>query len=247
MFWPKLQNYSPNFNPNSLLHNFFTCTEGQKKLYNLKIEYLFYISMFCNKKFNFNFNLILQHTLLSVLYTMIFKVLIWGKRLKHVNKAESIMPYFFFIVGYCFDTRTFRFYLYTRFILSIARTTMPQLAQHSRDQAIGMLQAGESVRGVARRFGCSRVAIYDLQRCFQGTGLTLDRQRSGRPRVRTANQDRRNRLNHIRDRFCSAAATAAETPGRANNRISAKTVMRRLREHGLRARRPYVGMVINDR
>ena len=83
---------------------------------------------------------------------------------------------------------------------------MPLLAQHSCDQAIGMLQAGKSVRGVAHRFGCSRVAIYDLQRRFQDTGRTLDRQRSGHPRVTTPNQDRRIRLIHILDRFCSAAS-----------------------------------------
>ena len=74
-------------------------------------------------------DLILQHTLLSVLYTMVFKVLIQGKRLNHMNEAESITPYFSFLVGYCFDTRTFRFYLYTWFILSNARRTMPRLAQ----------------------------------------------------------------------------------------------------------------------
>ena len=126
---------------------------------------------------------------------------------------------------------------------------MPRLAQLSRDQAIDMLQAGESVRGVARRFGCSRVAIYDLQRRFQDTGRTLDRQGSGRPPVITPNQDRRIRLILIRDRFCSAAATAAETPGRANNRISAKNSDTTLARAWitLRARRPYVGMVINDR
>ena len=28
-------------------------TEGQKKLYNLKIEYLFYLSMFCNENLDF--------------------------------------------------------------------------------------------------------------------------------------------------------------------------------------------------
>ena len=162
-------------------------------------------------------------------------------------KLSTIMPYFSFLVGYCFDTSTFKSYLNTRFILSFARTTMLRLAQHRHDQAIDMLQTDESVRGVARRFACNRVAIYDLQRRFQDTGRTLDRQRSGRPRVTTPNQDRRIRLIHIRDRFCSAAGTAAETPGRANNHISAKSVIRRFREHGLRTRRPYVGMVINDR
>ena len=121
------------------------------------------------KIYTINFDLILQHTLLSILCTMVFKVLIRGRRLNHINKTESIILYVSFLVGYCFDTKTFKFYLYTQFILSIARTTMPRLVQHSRNQAISLLQAGESVRDVARRFGCSRVAIYDLQRRFQDT------------------------------------------------------------------------------
>lgn len=124
---------------------------------------------------------------------------------------------------------------------------MPRLPQHCRDQAIGMLEAGNSVNMVARRFGCTRMAIYQLQRRYRDTGRTQDRPRSGRPRVTTPIQDRRIRLLHLRDRFRSATTTAFETPGRANNRISSNTVIRRLREHGLRPRRPHIGMVLDDR
>jgi hypothetical protein len=50
--------------------------------------------------------------------------------------------------------------------------------------------------------------------------------------------DRHIRLQHLRSRFKTAVSTARETPERHNPRISSATVRRRLRENGLRARRP---------
>ena len=50
---------------------------------------------------------------------------------------------------------------------------------------------------------------------------------------------------HLRNRFQTAIATAANTPGLHNNRIIA--VRNRLREIGLHARRPYVGCVLTQR
>ena len=44
---------------------------------------------------------------------------------------------------------------------------------------------------------------------------------------------------HLSNQFQTATATAANTPGLHNNRISAQTVRNRLRENGLHARRPY--------
>ena len=51
---------------------------------------------------------------------------------------------------------------------------------------------------------------------------------------------------HLRNRFQTATATTANTPGLRNNRISAQTVRNRLRENGLHARRPYVGCVLTQ-
>ncbi len=51
-------------------------------------------------------------------------------------------------------------------------------------------------------------------------------------------------LSHLRDRFRPASRTAAETPGRANPRISNDTARRRLHDYGLTARRPYRGPVM---
>ena len=50
------------------------------------------------------------------------------------------------------------------------------------------------------------------------------------------------RLTHLRNRFRAAVETALVTPGTHNNRLSPDTVRNRIREFGLRPRRPYVGM-----
>ena len=52
---------------------------------------------------------------------------------------------------------------------------------------------------------------------------------------------------HLCNRFQTATATAANTPGLHNNRMSAQTVRNRLRENRLHARRPYVRCVLTQR
>jgi hypothetical protein len=89
---------------------------------------------------------------------------------------------------------------------------MPRLSNNDRNQALGMLRAGN----------------------------VSDRPRPGQPRVTTDQQDRHIRLQHLRSRFKTAASTARETPGRHNPRIRSATVRRRLRENGLRARRLFI-------
>lgn len=121
------------------------------------------------------------------------------------------------------------------------RKIMPRLTHEQRLRAIGMLEAGESHRAIARRVGCSHRAISQLATRYQETGTVSDRQRRGRPRVTTPNQDRWILLRHLRDRFRPATQTAAETVGQNDNPISADTVRRRLREQDLVSRRPCRG------
>ena len=83
--------------------------------------------------------------------------------------------------------------------------------------------------------------IYRLLERHRITGDVSDRRRSGRPRVTSVRRDRFIRLTHLRNRFQSAAATSRQTRGLNNRRISVDTVRRRLRNAGLRARRPYCG------
>ena len=67
------------------------------------------------------------------------------------------------------------------------------------------------------------------------------RSRRGCPRVTTLPQDRAISLAHLRNRHVTATETALTTVGNRNRHIHPKTVRNRLREFGLRARRPYIG------
>ena len=59
-------------------------------------------------------------------------------------------------------------------------------------------------------------------------------------------QDRKIRLAHLRNCHLTATETALNTVGTHNRQISPKTVGSRLREIGLQARRPYVGLPLTQ-
>jgi hypothetical protein len=65
---------------------------------------------------------------------------------------------------------------------------------------------------------------------------------SGRLRVATHGQDMYIRVFHLRNRTVAASTTTARIPGL--RRISSQTVRKRLRQHGIRPRRPYFGAVL---
>ena len=67
----------------------------------------------------------------------------------------------------------------------------------------------------------------------------------GDPPWNDLRQDRFIRLTHLQNRFQSAAATSRQTRGLNNRRISVVTVLRRLRNAGMRARRPYLWLKFN--
>ena len=76
---------------------------------------------------------------------------------------------------------------------------------------------------------------------MRDTGRVADRPRRGHPRVTTPRQDKTIHLSHLRNRHVTATETALTTVGNYNRYIHPKTVRNRLREFGLRARRPYIG------
>lgn len=120
---------------------------------------------------------------------------------------------------------------------------MPRLQENDRVQALVLLTSGRSVTDVARQFNCHRNTIINLQQRFQQSGSVRDGVRSGRPKVTTARQDRYITLTHLRNRFKTATSTARQFG------ISRQTVLNRLSANAnpIRARRPYVGQVINAR
>lgn len=119
---------------------------------------------------------------------------------------------------------------------------MPRLNLANRNIAIGRLQLGESQTEVARHMNVSQSTISRLWNRFQRFQTAEDRPRSGRPRITTAAEDRNIRLYHLRHRTVTATSTVGNVPGL--QRVSAQTIRNRLREAGLRARRPYVGPVL---
>ena len=125
--------------------------------------------------------------------------------------------------------------------------SMPRIPNNLRERAIGMLDAGMTTEHVARHVGCSSRAIGNLRIRFRTTGCTNNLPRRGRLRVTTRGQNRYNMNTHLRNRFQTATATAANKPELHNNRISAQTIRNRLRENGLHARRPYVGFALTQR
>ena len=116
---------------------------------------------------------------------------------------------------------------------------MPRLNEAERNQILGML-INSRLKDVCERFNVSKQAVINLKNKVQQTGSVKDRQRSGRPKVTNEVDDRRIYLNHLRNRFLTAADT-----GR-NLEISRQTVVRRLKNNGLKSRRPVRRPVLTD-
>ena len=108
-----------------------------------------------------------------------------------------------------------------------------------------MIEAGVRHTDAAKQFGVHRNAVDALWRRYQKFGTTRDRPRSGRPRVTSNRQDTYIRMVHLRDRLRTATLTARSIPGL--RRISPRTLRNRLRERGIRPRRPAIRPVLQQR
>ena len=116
---------------------------------------------------------------------------------------------------------------------------MPRLRENVRNQLIGMIRGGASVSTVARHFNVTRRTVYATMDRERTTGSQKDRPRRLGRRKTTPREDLFIRLSHLRNRFKTARQTRDEMNNmRPLNPISKLTVLRRLKEFGLRARRP---------
>ncbi|GFR87478.1 transposable element Tc1 transposase [Elysia marginata] len=121
------------------------------------------------------------------------------------------------------------------------------LSEADGHRALGLLQAGLPISEVSLRMNANRTTIFKLRQRLHETNTVSDRPRSGRPRCTTQRQDRNLVRNHMNNRFLSASASSRQTRGRNKQRISANTVRRRLSTSGIRARRPYIGLILTQR
>ena len=110
---------------------------------------------------------------------------------------------------------------------------------------MALLMQGQRQQQVARHFGVHVSITERLVQRLREIGPVADRPRSGRPRVTSQRQDRAIHLAHLRNRHLKATETAVNTVGSHNRRIGPKTVRNRLREFGLRARRPNIGLPLS--
>ena len=91
---------------------------------------------------------------------------------------------------------------------------MPRLTPEQRGRALGMKDMGASNILIARTFGCHRKTIEHFMKRYRDTGTTLDRSRTGRPRVTSRREDRYLRTLHLRNRFLTVAESASTALGR---------------------------------
>ena len=118
----------------------------------------------------------------------------------------------------------------------------PAMAQNQRNVAFGILDGGVTVRNVARHFGVHPSTISRLRNRLRATGLVADRQRIGRPRKTSANEDRYVKVTSRRKRFLSALKLADRLFTSTGTRVTGQTIRNRLHREGLAGRRPYVGI-----
>lgn len=120
-----------------------------------------------------------------------------------------------------------------------------RLTAEQRGRALALLDECIGVREVSRRLQVSHSTIIRLRDRFIATGSSQERPHTGRPRATTRRQDRHLRLGALRDRTSTAATLRGHLRATTGANISCSTVRRRLREAGLRSRRPAVRPVLS--
>ena len=109
-----------------------------------------------------------------------------------------------------------------------------KLSIEERARLIGHFQAGTSVTDCARLFNITRLSEYKIIDKHRQNGQMKDLPRSGRPRLTSPGEDDAIVQHHIARPFDSAVQTAQSTG------LNRQTVVRRLKEAGLNARKPVI-------
>ena len=109
---------------------------------------------------------------------------------------------------------------------------MPKLSLEDSARLVGHLQAGISPSKVANIIAVNETTVYRIMRNFEEEGTVKRKKGSGRSRTTSQEQDEEIVQAHENNPFLIPAKTASTF------NVSAQTVRRRLREHGLKARKP---------
>lgn len=130
---------------------------------------------------------------------------------------------------------------------SFKNQTMPRLNNDIRNRILGLLECGQTQTEVARRFNVNRSTISRLVQRYNVTGSVADRPRPGAMAATTRRQDVYIRQRHLRNRTLTATSTANLVIGTRGRPIHRTTVSKRLRNYGIRCRRPAKVPVLTQR
>ncbi|GFU12567.1 transposable element Tcb2 transposase [Trichonephila clavipes] len=108
----------------------------------------------------------------------------------------------------------------------------------TRGRIIGKLEVGRIATSVAAKFGINKSVISRALKALQTTGTAFRRIGGGRPRTKTAGDDRCIILQAKRGRQQSASAIAQQLCTATRRQVSRFTVARRIQKGGLFAHRP---------
>ena len=109
-----------------------------------------------------------------------------------------------------------------------------ELSEFERGQIIAHHNDGLSQRKIAEKMKCSRCAVQTTLKRFMATKDVKTAQRSGRKKCTTSCEDRSLIRQSLRNRRKTSSELAAEFNEETDAKISARTVRRRLVDHGLR-------------
>ncbi|GBM02883.1 hypothetical protein AVEN_52055-1 [Araneus ventricosus] len=121
-----------------------------------------------------------------------------------------------------------------------------RLLDSLRWRAVGWMEMGSSQAHAARRLNVSRIVVQRLWDQYQTEDSVSRIHVSGRPRVTTPAEDRFLALSARRRRNTTVPQLVADHFVASGRRISATTVLRRLHNAGLCARRPVVCVLPTD-
>lgn len=121
---------------------------------------------------------------------------------------------------------------------------MARLTAEERNQAYGMIRSGMNSVQVARLMGCHRSTITRMMQRLEATGSLKDRPRPGQPKKTSGQDDRSIRLRVLRNRRATAPKLQKDLIRHRGVRVSVSTIRRRIRAYGMRAHRPYRGLVL---
>lgn len=120
-----------------------------------------------------------------------------------------------------------------------------KLSEGQKWQVIGMSNTGRSTRQIANHFQVNQSIIARLLQKYRATGTVSERHRAGKPHKTTPREDRLLSRAAKRDPF--KCARLLRENWHTQNRVSIRTVTRRLNNAGLNARRPIKRPLLTQR